>query len=157
MEGVGRIYLDTNIFITAFETGTEVSGKLVTLLSTARISPSPRFVTSEMTLAELLVRPFRNNDAGQIALYSPTIASSPWLDAQPVSRDIFISAAGLRASVPSRKLPDAVHLSTAIIAGCTHVLTADKGLGPQTTEDLPIGVLRPDEPTLNALIERLSA
>jgi predicted nucleic acid-binding protein len=156
MGGVGRIYLDTNIFISAFEMKSEVSQSLLDLLSQAKVLSNPRFVTSEMTLAELLVLPLRTNDVAQITLYSVTIAPSAWLDVQPVSREILVRAAGLRASVPSRRLPDAVHLATAMSVGCTHLLTLDKGIRPQAGEILPLTVLNPDEPTLTSLIESLA-
>lgn len=156
MQGVGRIYLDTNIFIAAFEGKTEISGKILALLSGATTAFGPKFVTSEMTLAELLVLPLRRNDRVHVTFYSNMFAPNPWLDVKPATREIFLRAADLRARVPSRKLPDAVHLATSILSNCTHLLTSDKGFGPQPTEHLPVATLYPDEPTLNALIERSS-
>ncbi|MBW6423563.1 PIN domain-containing protein [Rhizobium sp. XQZ8] len=156
MEGVDRIYLDTNIFIAAFETNDNLSENLLELVSIATRQSQPRFVTSEMTLAELLVVPFRRNDTRLITLYGRILTTSPWLDVQPATRAIFSTAATLRAAVPSRKLPDAVHLATAILSGCTHLLSSDKGIAPQSHEDISIRVLRPDEPTLTSLLESLA-
>jgi predicted nucleic acid-binding protein len=156
MADVERIYLDTNIFIAAFEARTELSATLRKLLSGASPLKDARFTTSEMTLAELLVLPFRRNDADQVTLYSTMFASGSWLAVQPVSREIFIRAADVRARTPSLKLPDAVHLATASSSGCTHLLTADTGM-KQRGYDLPFTILRPDEPTLTSLIESLSA
>jgi predicted nucleic acid-binding protein len=157
MEDIGPIYLDTNVFITAFEARTEVSKQLLKLFSAASIPQGRRFLTSEMTLAELLVLPLRNEDSARVTLYSTMIGANNWLDVQPVAREVLVRSAGLRAAVPSRKLPDAIHLATAILSGCTHLLSQDSGIGPKSGEQLALTVLRPDEPTLTELIERLSA
>lgn len=59
----GRVYLDTNILVFLLmkeATHAAEIGELVTRVKSDRISP----VTSELTLAELLVRPMRNADRG---------------------------------------------------------------------------------------------
>jgi predicted nucleic acid-binding protein len=152
MEGVGLIYLDANIFIATFEVRSNLSAALRELLSKATKLERARFVTSEMTLAELLVLPFRQNDAEKVRLYSAMFAPNLWLDVHPVSREILMRAASFRANTTSLKLPDAVHLATAVRAGCTHMLTADRGI---RSSGRPV-ILRPDESTLTSLIESLS-
>jgi predicted nucleic acid-binding protein len=156
MEGVGRVYLDTNFIIKAFETFDEVSKKATRLLSDARILSPPRFVTSEITLAELLVLPYRNADRSLISFYENLLRGNMTMDVQPVTRDILLSAAQLRAANPARKLPDAVHVATAIASGCTHLLSSDKGIGPGPNEALPFALAKPDDATLTSLIESLS-
>lgn len=155
MEGVGRIYIDANIFIAAFETQSDLANKVAQLLSEVAVAEHPKLVTSELTLAELLVLPIRKNDLTMIELYSGLLISHDRLEVRPATREIFIKAAEVRAYTTSRKLPDAVHIATAILCGCTHILSADKGIRFQDMADLPLTVLRPDEPTLTSLIESL--
>jgi predicted nucleic acid-binding protein len=156
MEEVGRIYLDTNFIIKAFETFDGVAKKAAQLLSDAKVVSPPRFVTTELTLAELLVLPHRNADDALIHAYNELIYSSPWLDVRPVTRDILISAAKLRAVNPARKLPDAVHVATAIECACSHFLSSDKGIGPGPGESFAFTLAKPDEPTLSSLLASLA-
>lgn len=156
MAGVGRVYLDTNFIIKAFETSDEVAKKATRLLSDAKILSPPRFVTTELTLAELMVLPYRHADSRLIQFYENLFFGRTWLDVQPVTRDILLSAAQLPAANPARKLPDAVHVATAIESGCTHFLSSDKGIGPGPNETLPFTLAKPDDATLTSLIESLS-
>jgi predicted nucleic acid-binding protein len=156
MQDVGSVYLDTNVFIAAFEADDAAAEKAAQLISMTRYLRRKSLVTSEMTLAELLVLPFRRGDVSLIASYSGLLSSDNTIDVRPADREIFIKSAGLRCNNPSLKLPDAVHLATAILAGCTHMLTADKGIKPLIW-GIPFTILRPDKPTLTALIESLSA
>ncbi|MGF9565259.1 type II toxin-antitoxin system VapC family toxin [Neorhizobium sp. JUb45] len=156
MGGVGRIYLDTNLFITAFETQSGVVGKVALLLGGPVHKPQ-RFVTSELTLAELLVLPYRNADAALIDLYDKLLSNSPWLDVRQVYRDIMPGAARLRAANLGLKLPDAIHLATAVDAGCTYFLTYDLGIAKvKLPSDSTLTILRPDEATLTSLLESLA-
>jgi predicted nucleic acid-binding protein len=156
MDQVGRIYLDTNIIIKAFETSDSVANKAAILLSGVMVSSPPRLVTSELTLGDLLVIPYKNADSSLIGFYRNLLRGNAWLNVQPVTRDILISAARLRAANPSRKLPDAVHVATAIACGCTHFLSSDKRIGTGPTEALPFTLAKPDDATLSSLIESMS-
>lgn len=155
MENVGRVYIDTNIFIAGFETRSGLAERIAMLFSSAPIQTPPRFVTSELTLGELLVRPYRNHDTALIDFYDSLISSSSWLEVRPVTREVLSAAASCRARDPARKLPDAVHIATADLAGCSHLLSADKGVGPAQGESLPFSRLQPDEQTIEKLIESL--
>jgi predicted nucleic acid-binding protein len=86
------------------------------------------------------------------------MTTNEWLQVIPVTKSVLKGAAWLRSLSISLKLPDAIHLATAMDARCTDVLTDDLALGKlQLPADIAIAVLRPDEPTLTELIERLSA
>lgn len=61
------------------------------------------------------------------SLYRDSIRNSSLLSVCPVTRDILIEAARLR-SVSSLRLPDAIHLATAINSGCSAFLTNDRGI-----------------------------
>ncbi len=156
MGGIGRVYLDTNFFILAFETFDDLAKKASLLLSQAKMLGAQRFVTTELTLAELLVVPHRNGDDALVRFYDDMISESHWLDLRPVTRDVLISAARLRAANPARKLPDAVHVATAIACGCTHFLSSDKRIGSGPTEILPYILAEPDDATLTSFLASMS-
>lgn len=158
METHKRVYLDTNVFITAFERKDVLSILLEELFARRNSGGTPQFVTSELTLSELLVLPYRTNAGTFIDTYTAVIQPSEWLDVPLVARSVLTQAAWLRSRKPSIKLPDAIHISTATIAGCSYFLTADIGIKSENLDTaLPFEILRPDEPKLTSLIESLSA
>ena len=82
-------------------------------------------VTSELTLAEVLVKPLREHNATLAERYHRRLTSGPTLEVHPVSRTVLSRAAALRAGYPSIKLPDAIHAATATLRGCTTLITND--------------------------------
>jgi predicted nucleic acid-binding protein len=167
MAAIDKIYLDTNVFITAFEGRDKFGELLLQLLLRRREDSGSLFVTSELTLSELLVLPYRRIDHDLINKYETILVRSHWLDIVPVEMRILRHAAALRAQYPSLKLPDAIHLSTAIGSGCSHILTADEGIRGdyrlpsahlvKAVESGTLTILRPDEPTLTSLLQSLAA
>ncbi|MDE1160035.1 MAG: type II toxin-antitoxin system VapC family toxin [Neorhizobium sp.] len=158
MAGIERIYLDTNLFIAAFERKDALGIRFGELFTASRQAGHKAFVTSELTLSEVLVGPCRNRDTNLVASYEMLVRTSEWLDVIPVARPVLQKAALLRASALSLKLPDAIHLATALGVGCTHILTDDRGIGQASLPaDAQVAVLRPDAATLDALIQELSA
>jgi len=131
MRKYARIYLDTNVFIALKETGGDLGFKLVELLATAPMGAKPFLTTSELTLAELLTKPHTEGRDDLIDQYDNWILPSPWLDVGPVERSTLWFAAILRSNHPSLKLPDAIHISTAIGFECSHLLTNDHGMKGQ--------------------------
>ncbi|TCP89614.1 putative nucleic acid-binding protein [Rhizobium sp. PP-CC-2G-626] len=161
----GPIYLDTNVFIFASEETSERSDLLNRLFSLSFGRPVPAFATSELTIAELLVHPFKRQDTQMIEQYQRTVRSSQWLMVVPVNREILEQSARLRAEGRKLKLPDAIHVATALAAKARHILTADEGIrfqGDGVGAATPSGtdeadrLLRPDIPTLTTLLESLS-
>lgn len=69
-------------------------------------------VTSELTLAEVLVKPFQANQTELQQIYVETLQASDSLTMVPISRTALIEAARLRAQHASLKLPDAIHAAT---------------------------------------------
>ncbi|MBP1851716.1 type II toxin-antitoxin system VapC family toxin [Rhizobium halophytocola] len=162
-----RIYLDANIIIDLVQGVDELHDRLVRLVGEAELAASPVFVTSQLTLAETLVRPYRNRDEDLLLAFEGMLKTNAWLEVAPVADAMLYFAAVLRAEHKSLKLPDAIHLSTAIAMECSHFLSADRGihdryellhqragrrLGP-----VILDVIRPDEPTLTTLIESLAS
>jgi predicted nucleic acid-binding protein len=133
------VYLDTNIFIAAFEMTGESSRHVWRVLQAAesgRISP----VTSELTLAELLSKPSLDPPSLP-SIYEDLIRDRPGLRAVPISRQILIEAAAIRRRTAGLKLPDALHLGTAVIANCTHFFASDLRL--KSAEGLRVVHLSP--------------
>ena len=118
-----RVYLDANVFIYALEGyGEHVAAlfELFAALDERRASA----VTSELTLAELLVKPFRVESVEMQRLYFDAIQDRPCLRVIPVSRGVLVESARLRAS-ESMRLPDGVHFATARLEGCAMFVSND--------------------------------
>ena len=96
-------------------------------------------ITSELTLAELLVKPCRDKATKQQEKYKTAIASRNNFYVMPVLRDLLVEAAAIRADTQF-KLPDAIHIATAIRTNCTTFLTNDKQLKKLT--NLPVVMLQ---------------
>lgn len=83
--------------------------------------------TSEITLAECLVKPFADKDIFAVETYMTLLGGQPDLPVIPISRQILLSAAQLRAET-KLKLPDAIHVATAKWAECSAFITNDRGI-----------------------------
>jgi len=81
-------------------------------------------VTSELTLAEVLVKPLKDQNPAIQHAYRAFLAPTPVLEVVPISRDILEEAAQWRATT-KLKLPDAIHLATALRSKCDSFLTND--------------------------------
>lgn len=146
-----RIYFDTNVFVVAIEQSGVVNELIDEILRRGESRPG-LLVTSELTLAELLVKPFqiqreeniavfsgeRAEDYSRIflapntlaAIYAELVEQRPGLNVVPVDRSILILSAFHRADDRALKLPDAIHLAAAEQTACTHIISADRGLRP---------------------------
>jgi predicted nucleic acid-binding protein len=144
---VPRLYLDANVFIYAIEGHPDIAEPLRRLFDLLRANRGIG-VTSELTLAEVLPRA----SSVQRQSYLNMIVWSRIFDLHPVSRDILIETAKYREMAGMPKLPDAIHVVTAIRAGCRTVLSGDSRL------KLPDGysVLPPVAENLSRLIQELS-
>jgi predicted nucleic acid-binding protein len=122
------IYLDTNVFIKAVEGLDEAAAPAKTLIETLRSRRAGIAATSEITFAEV---PAPSKAAGVLPLhikrraYLDLLLWSGFIALIPVSRDILIETAALRA-VGRFKLPDAVHLASAIQVRCRFFVSADR-------------------------------
>ena len=141
-----RTYFDTNVFITAFESAGARSDHAWWLLDAIEAGEF-QGSTSEITLAELLVKPLEENVIDLVESYKQIIRPTLGFDVLPISRDVLIQAATIRAGRKSVKLPDAVHVATAQQLGCTFFVSGDRRLellagmrqlvlGPLTLDDI---------------------
>lgn len=117
-----KVYLDSCIIIYLVERhphySTIVEARMQTLLSA-------KFCHPPLVRLECLVMPYRNNDKALLGLYETFLNAQTQLDLQPA---IFDQAARLRAQHKGLKTPDAVHLSAAVLNGCTEFWTNDDRL-----------------------------
>jgi predicted nucleic acid-binding protein len=129
------VYLDTNVFIEAFEdegllkeAARSVFFKVKDRLITA--------VTSELIVAELLVRPLQLGREELVDAYSTLVELEGSCSVCPIDRSTLVEAARQRAINPAIKLPDAIHIATARLQGCKVFLTNDARLR------MPPGLIR---------------
>jgi predicted nucleic acid-binding protein len=137
-EPLRRIYFDTRVYIDYAERRSLAAAKIGQIFS-AFLQQDKRIVTSELTLAEALVHPLRaaleTGDDRLRDLYRAMLqADSKVTDIQPVSRDVLEFAAFIRAKLDflarlKIKLPDAIHLATALLSGCDTLVSNDRQLG----------------------------
>jgi len=121
------VYLDSNVFIYAVEGITPYVHPLRELLEAVETG-SVSAVTSELALAELLVRPVADEHVSLQSQYKEMLQSGDGFQVVPISRPILVEAARLRGSLRALKLPDAIHIATARASGCTVFLTNDRSL-----------------------------
>jgi predicted nucleic acid-binding protein len=164
MPAAQRIYLDTNIFIIALEgKDTEQRNLLAELFALAYSAGERRFFTSQITISEVLVSPYRHGQEDLADYYKRLLFDSPWLSAVPITTDILQRAAILRAGHKSVKLPDAIHLATALEYKCSDFVSADTGIRdiqftiPGQNMQSSLAVRRLDAASLESLIESLTS
>lgn len=126
-ETLGRkIYLDANFFIYFLE-GSEPWAKPAKSISKVLDRGECAAVTSELSLAECLVKPMASEWTEAIETYLAMLRNHRSLSLVPITRSILIDAARLRA-LSRIKLPDAIHGATALQSGCDSFLTNDDRL-----------------------------
>ena len=119
-----RLYLDANVFIYAME-GFRPYDEIISGLFEAIQDRAVHAVTSELTLAELLVVPFRENRPDIVAKYEQMLTQQPSLAVAPVTRSVLYESAGLER-VWELDYPTAIHAATASAQSCDFFLTAEK-------------------------------
>lgn len=118
-----RVYLDTSVIIYS----TEAPGlfpNLRPLLTEPVARGEILAVTSWITLAEVLVKPLSSGNTKLEHIYRRFLVPPVNFEIVPVDRMISDEAATLRA-LHGYKLPDAIHVDTGTLAGCTKDLTGD--------------------------------
>jgi predicted nucleic acid-binding protein len=123
-----RVYLDANAFILAYETDDARSAQARAVLTEIQGGELVG-VSSELTLAELLVKPLELSDAELVEAYKSMFTTTASFEVISVTREILIAAAELRAGRKSLRLPDAVHAATALSSGCGYFVSGDGRLG----------------------------
>jgi predicted nucleic acid-binding protein len=86
-----------------------------------------RLMTSTITLAEVLVQPYRKGNDVLVAEYEEIICGTDELLVMPIDRMTAQTAARFRADY-SLKMPDALQLAASFVNGADYFLTNDKEL-----------------------------
>ena len=140
------IYLDANVFIYAYEReGRQADAAWQVFEAVER--GEFEAVTSELTLAEVLVGPLRKKDDKLAGQYHEILTSEGDFNVAGIERSVLVEAAFFRSVVKSLKLPDAIHLATARAHKCRYIVSEDGNL-PQSS-GLRIVKLSPS--TLNVI------
>jgi predicted nucleic acid-binding protein len=119
----GTLYLDSNIIIYLVEQEPRYYPVLSALLARANAGQI-ELISSELAILECLVVPLRNQDAELIRDYHDILLSSD-MKLIPVSVEVLLEAARLRALNPRLRIPDAIHWATAILERANYLLTND--------------------------------
>ena len=122
-----RVYLDSNVFISAYENNGARSDHAWWLLHSIEDGEFIA-VTSEITLAEVLVRPVEERDYALSRQYQDVISPAEYLEVSKVTRPILLEAAALRSVRRALRLPDAIHVASARLSGCRHIVSDDQRL-----------------------------
>lgn len=139
-----RFYLDANFFIYVLEESepwAEAARHILINLDRGECEA----VTSELSLAECLVKPLELGRTEIAETYLEFLQNRRSLVVVPVSREVLIEAAKLRAHV-RLKLPDAIHGATALQGGCASFLTNDDRLSIPGTRMIRWGDLQASSP-----------
>jgi predicted nucleic acid-binding protein len=145
------VYVDANPIIYAIEGTEDLAAALRGLFTAFKHKPGSA-VTSELTLAEVLPK---RNVADRTFL--ELLVWSGIFDLRPITRDVLYETADYRRLVArlqngTPKLPDAIHVVTAIKSGCTIFLSADSRIRLPDT----IRFVRASVSNINALARELS-
>lgn len=143
-----NVYLDTNFFVELYEGDEKTSRSAWTLIDLSQ-SRRVNLVTSELTIAEVLIEPMKKvadssrvdlNERGLgltpatlASLYLEILSDREGLSVVVIDRSILVLSAQLRAETQSLKLPDAIHLATAQQQECEIVVSGDKRLRPTSS------------------------
>jgi predicted nucleic acid-binding protein len=120
-----RVLIDTSIWIYHFEQHPQfaaAAGKIIESLEEGKF----RGVASELTLLELTVRPLQLGRQDVADDYEVLLDYFPNFELEPISRDILLEAAALRARQRLRT-PDAIQIATGLRTGATLAVTNDEG------------------------------
>lgn len=129
-----RYYLDANVFIYALEYEAPV-GEAARRVFAHVGRGTASAVTSLLTLGELLPRAYREEDARLERAYETIFAGAPRLEIVPIT-DTVLRTAARRMATSRLRLPDAIHVASAIQARCDALVTEDAGI--RSTSDLPV-------------------
>mgnify|MGYP001220635419 FL=1 len=122
-----RAYLDTNALIAILEKEGDLDQAQRAFVGEIE-EGGIEAVTSELTLAECLVKPIADRDEALIRAYLTLLAAdSAMIRVTGVSRAVLLEAARIRAGV-GVKLPDAIHVASAHLGECKTFISNDKRL-----------------------------
>lgn len=127
LEG-SKVYLDTNVFIHVLNDTPELAAPSLLLLEACA---ARRIVglTGDVTLAELLVKPLRANDAAAVGAVQELLVQDGAITLVSHGRAAFERAAQHRAH-HGLKMVDALQLATAQLAGARCLISNERQFPP---------------------------
>lgn len=126
LKDVGRLYIETAPLIYYVETNPTYIARMDAIIDTVENQPI-RAYSSVITLAEVLLQPLRTGDKTLEQEYRDILVNSGGYQLVPTTIPVAESAADLRARYNLRT-PDALHVASALRAGCDAFLTNDTGI-----------------------------
>jgi len=122
-----KIFVDTAPFIYFYEEHKEF-GDISKEIFTFHKNQKQIFVTSVLTVMEVLPKPISENDSELVKKYINAIKNNPLIDLIDINYDIALKAAELRANHKFLKGVDSIQISTAIESKCDCFITNDERL-----------------------------
>lgn len=120
-----RALIDTSVWIYHFEQNAQLAAPAARVIEGLEAGKF-RGVASELTLLELTVRPLQLGRQDVADDYEVLLECFPNLELQPISREVLLEAAALRARHRLRT-SDAIQIATAVRYGATLAVTNDEG------------------------------
>lgn len=121
-----RIYVDANVWIYHLEGHPRYFGPIERLKDLTAFQ-EVQLLTSELSICEVLVPAQRRQEALKIATYLAFFENGSFAELIPTTRAVYVEASRLRAAL-NLKTPDAIHLASAALTGCTAFLTNDMAI-----------------------------
>jgi predicted nucleic acid-binding protein len=119
-----RVYFDTNIFVYFLEGDERYLDRCLPFFQAAQDGVITA-VTGDLAIAELLVKPLRDNDLFGVQKVGASFDGNGYFQALSHGRSTLELAAHIRAT-QKLSMIDAIHLATAIKAQCSHIITHDE-------------------------------
>lgn len=137
------VYLDSNILVYFMETPIQTPDNqhpfLNKLFQNIEIGLTLA-LTSQLTLAEVLVLPLREGNIPLEQAYRRILRGTPHFPVAPITLTILNKTADIRARYKGIKIADAIHIATAMESACDLILTADKQFR-QCEREIPVSIL----------------
>jgi predicted nucleic acid-binding protein len=118
------VYFDANIFIYLLENHSDFGEICLSIVQSA-VDKELDGYSGDLVLAELLVKPLKDNNARAVKAVKDLFSKEARIELLPHKRSTFETAALLRANYKI-KLPDALHIATAIENHIEVFLTNDR-------------------------------
>lgn len=133
---LGRtVFIDSAPFIYYIEEHPRFADVVETFFISALQKNELKITTSVITIAEVLVHPYREKNDVLVREYEDIFGGTADFPVLPINRSIAKKAAKLRADY-SLKTPDALQLATAIMSDASFFLTNDKALSRVRTIEI---------------------
>jgi predicted nucleic acid-binding protein len=121
-----KVYFDTNIFIYLLQDHQEFGEICLSIIQSA-VDKELDGYSGDLVLAELLVKPLKDNNARAVKAVKDLFTEDTKIELLPHTRSAYITAAHLRAN-HKIKLPDALHIATALENQVEIFLTNDRDI-----------------------------